>query len=111
MFKKIKNYLLVALAFTLIMSCESDDLTIPLVIEEVIPLSSGEADFSNYVALGASFTAGFTDGALFIAGQENSFPNLLANVFANAGGGAFTQPWMNDNIGGLLLGGTLIQCT
>ncbi len=109
MFKKIKNYLLVALAFTFIMSCESDDLTIPLVIEEVIPLSSGEADFSNYVALGASFTAGFTDGALFIAGQENSFPNLLANVFANAGGGAFTQPWMNDNIGGLLLGGTLIQ--
>ena len=48
--------------------------------EVVLPaLTAGTADFSNYVALGASFTAGFTDGALFNAAQENSFPNIISN--------------------------------
>lgn len=61
------------------------------------------------VSLGNSLTAGFTDNALFIAGQENSIPNLLAAKFALAGGGEFTQPLMNDNIGGLLAGGTRIE--
>lgn len=73
---------------------------------EILPeLNSGSADFSNYVALGASFTAGFTDGALFKASQENSFPNILAKEFAKIGGGAFNQPLMNDNFGGLAFGG------
>ncbi|MEO1032048.1 MAG: G-D-S-L family lipolytic protein [Bacteroidota bacterium] len=74
--------------------------------EDPLPdLTAGTADFSNYVALGASFTAGFTDNGLFIASQENSFPNIMANAFSNAGGGAFTLPWMSDNFGGLLLAG------
>ncbi len=72
-------------------------------------LTNGDADFSTYVAVGNSLTAGFTDGALFIKGQENSIPNLVANKFAMAGGGSFTQPLMADNNGGLLLGGTQIQ--
>ena len=72
---------------------------------ELPELTAGTADFSNYVSLGASFTAGYTDGAVFIAGQENSFPNILSKHFANAGGGSFTQPLMNDNTGGLLAGG------
>ena len=71
-------------------------------------LTAGTADFSNYVAVGASFTAGFTDNALFIAAQENSFPNIMANRFANVGGGTFTQPMMSDNFGGLALGGMRI---
>lgn len=85
-------------------SCEETESPIPE--QEVLPeLTSGSADFSNYVAVGASFTAGFTDGALFKAGQENSFPNILSQQFAKVGGGEFTQPLMNDNIGGLLIGG------
>jgi len=72
-------------------------------------LTNGDADFSTYVAIGNSLTAGFTDGALFIKGQENSIPNLVANKFAMAGGGSFTQPLMADNNGGLLIGGTQIQ--
>lgn len=106
-FNKYKNLCLMALAVTLVISCESEDYDIP--VEEEIPLTSGSADFSNYVSLGASFTAGFTDGALFQASQGNSFPNLLAGAFANAGGGEFTQPLTNDNFGGLLLGGVQIQ--
>ncbi|WP_430466970.1 G-D-S-L family lipolytic protein [Winogradskyella ouciana] len=77
--------------------------------DEPLPeLTVGSADFSNYVAVGASFTAGFTDNALFIAAQENSFPNIMSNKFALAGGGTFTQPMMSDNFGGLAVGGMRI---
>ncbi|MEZ4779990.1 MAG: G-D-S-L family lipolytic protein [Flavobacteriaceae bacterium] len=87
-------------------ACEEDDSA----MEEVqVELTAGSADFSKYVSLGASFTAGYTDGALFMASQENSFPNILSQQFAALGGGEFSQPLMNDNIGGLLLGGNLIQ--
>ncbi|MDH7445326.1 G-D-S-L family lipolytic protein [Aquimarina sp. 2201CG14-23] len=77
-------------------------------IDEAGVYSSGEADFSNYVALGNSLTAGFADSALYITGQENSYPNILSQQFALAGGGDFTQPLMADNAGGALLGGTQI---
>ncbi|WP_299244041.1 G-D-S-L family lipolytic protein [uncultured Aquimarina sp.] len=77
-------------------------------IDEAGVYASGEADFSNYVALGNSLTAGFADGALYITGQENSYPNILSQQFSLVGGGEFTQPLMSDNTGGALLGGTQI---
>lgn len=47
----------------------------PIVTPEALPeLTAGTADFSNYVALGNSLTAGFTDGALFQAGQNFPCP-------------------------------------
>ncbi|KOS07458.1 G-D-S-L family lipolytic protein [Flavobacterium akiainvivens] len=70
--------------------------------------SAGEADFSRYVAVGNSLTAGFMDGTVFRSGQMYSFPNLLAQQFALVGGGAFTQPSYADdvnNLGGLPLPG------
>ncbi|GAA3600432.1 G-D-S-L family lipolytic protein [Flavivirga amylovorans] len=89
-------------------ACDEDDKILP---EEVIlpELTAGTADFSNYVAVGASFTSGFTDGGLFKASQENSFPNILSKEFAKAGGGAFTQPLMSDNTGGILAGGNVVR--
>ncbi len=98
------KWLLILFIFGFI-ACEDDDDG--QVMEEVV-ITSGEADFSTFVSLGNSLTAGFTDNALFIAGQENSIPNILAQQFALAGGGNFVQPLMNDNIGGALLGGTPI---
>lgn len=79
--------------------------------EEVVVFEapdSGTADFSNYVSIGNSLTAGFTDGALFQVSQMRSFPNIMNNMMAPFGGGDFTQPLMNDNNGGLLLGGNVI---
>jgi lysophospholipase L1-like esterase len=94
-----------ALAF---IACETDDEMITG--NEPLPaLTAGSADFSKYVSIGNSLTAGITDAALFIASQENSFPNTLAKQFSLVGGGAFIQPLMNDNFGGLALGGTRIQ--
>ncbi len=100
----IKNNIkyLVVLALGLI-ACEPE---FDNPIEDAGTYSSGEADFSNYVALGNSLTAGFADGALYITGQENSYPNILSKQFALAGGGEFTQPLMADNAGGLLLNGS-----
>ncbi|HET7360390.1 MAG TPA: G-D-S-L family lipolytic protein [Salinimicrobium sp.] len=70
--------------------------------------TSGEANFSNYVALGNSLTAGYADNALYLTGQINSYPNILAQQFAKVGGGEFTQPLVADNAGGLLLNGQQI---
>ena len=93
------------LIITLI-SCDDTDDTIETGTKEpTIELITGTADFSSYVAVGASFTAGYTDGALFKAAQENSFPNILSQEFSKLGGNTLTQPMMNDNIGGLLFGG------
>ncbi|WP_130736914.1 G-D-S-L family lipolytic protein [Flavobacterium sp. J27] len=76
--------------------------------------SAGEADFSTYVAIGNSLTAGYMDGTVYKSGQANSFPNLLAKQFSVVGGGAFTQPSYDDDInnyGGLTLGGVPIAST
>ena len=88
------------------MACSED------IKEEVIaeaPLSKGSADFTKYVALGNSLTAGYSDNALFKAGQINAYPNLMAQKFAEVGGGSFTTPLTNDNVGGLLVGGNQIE--
>lgn len=100
MIKNFKWLLLVSLTFVACNSDIEDEGTL-----EEVPVVAGSADFSKYVALGNSLTSGFSDGALFKAGQENAYPKLMADQFALAGGGDFKTPFMNDNIGGLLLGG------
>jgi lysophospholipase L1-like esterase len=67
--------------------------------------SSGTADFSKFVTIGNSLTAGYADGTVYLEGQKNSYPNILAEKFSFVGGGEFTQPLVNDNIGGLTMGG------
>lgn len=96
--------LMLALGFV---ACDSDDDN-GSGGEAQIEVTSGDADFSTYVSVGNSLTAGYTDGALFAAGQQNSMTNILSQKFALAGGGAFTIPYMNDNIGGATLGGMQI---
>lgn len=94
----------------LFISCEDDDTTITTTPEpDPIVVTSGSADFSNYVALGNSLTAGFSDAALFRSGQEASFPNMLASQFALAGGGTFNIPFMADDLGGMTLQGNPIS--
>lgn len=97
--KNIKWLLLVSLTF---MACNSDDNDNT---PAEIPVVPGSAVFTKYVALGDSFAAGYSDNALFKRGQEGSYTNILAQQFVAAGGGTFTTPFMNDNIGGLLFGG------
>jgi hypothetical protein len=74
-----------------------------------VPVTSGTANFSKFVALGDSFTAGFSDQALFAKGQEGSTVSLLAKQFALAGGGSFTNPLMVDNVGGFSSDGVQLE--
>ncbi|WP_370390501.1 G-D-S-L family lipolytic protein [uncultured Winogradskyella sp.] len=111
---KYFRYLFITILALGVYSCENDTLEelrdrVDTSTEPLPELTAGNADFSNYVALGNSLTAGLTDAALFIAAQENSFPNILSQKFALVGGGSFTQPLTNDNFGGLALAGTRIQ--
>jgi len=92
--KNIKYLAILALG---LVACEPEFDT---PIDEAGVYTSGNADFSTYVALGNSLTAGFADNALYISGQENSYPNILSKQFALAGGGEFIQPLMSDDIGG-----------
>lgn len=96
-------FLLLAAMFV---GCSSDDNGNVVAEEEI---TSGTADFTTYVALGNSLTSGYSDGALFMAGQQNSIPNILAQRFALAGGGEFIQPMVTGNTGGLLFMGNVIQ--
>ncbi|TJZ60581.1 G-D-S-L family lipolytic protein [Sphingobacterium olei] len=59
--------------------------------------SSGtNADFSKYIAIGNSLTAGFADGGLYLEGQQVAFPNLIAEQLKSVGGGNFNSPFFSE---------------
>ncbi|MFI2741111.1 G-D-S-L family lipolytic protein [Zhouia sp. PK063] len=103
MMKNIKYYIIL-LGLTLV-GCQPE-FNDP--VEDGGNYASGTADFSNYVAVGNSLTAGYADGALYMQGQQNSYPSIIASKLEFAGGGEFKQPLVNDNLGGLLFNGTQI---
>lgn len=63
--------------------------------------SAGEANFSSYVSIGNSLTAGYMDGTVSRVGQSYSFPSQLARQFALVGGGEFTQPSYAEDVNNL----------
>lgn len=100
-----------AIATCLIISACSNEADNPPPLNSGTP-SAGNADFTNYVSIGDSLTAGYADGALYLLGQQNSFPAMLASQFNAVGGGAFEQPLLahdlqagiDGNLGALLIG-------
>ena len=108
--KKFKYIFIMALAASFTACDVNNELDeIPAEVVVFDNPTSGSADFSNYVSIGASFTAGFSDGSVFLAAQSRSFPSIMAQQMAAMGGGTFTQPLVSDNVGGLLLGGNQIS--
>ncbi len=89
----------------LLVSCDGqeDSLTDDRLEDNPVPTApnytSGSADFSTFVAIGNSLTAGYMDGALYNDGQANSIPAVMAEQFTAAGGGAFNQPDINSENG------------
>jgi hypothetical protein len=57
-----------------------------------VVITSGDAKFTRYISVGNSLTAGYADGGLYLSGQLNSFPSILAQQMKLAGGGEFPQP-------------------
>lgn len=105
MIKNIKWLFLVSLTF--VACSKNEEVTTDANSSDGLPLTSGSANFSKYVALGNSLTSGYSDGALFIEGQKGAYPALMAEQFALVGGGSFTTPFMADNVGGFKVGGTV----
>lgn len=106
------------IACAVISACSSSDNSTPP-LNSGTP-SAGDADFTTFVAIGDSLTAGYADGTLYLLGQQNSFPAILAGQFAGVDGGEFNQPLVADdltdpasiasgNLGGLVVGGNPIE--
>ncbi len=104
-----KIYILSAIFFGFaLVSCEPEFKN---PVDTEAKANPGQADFSKYVAVGNSLSAGYMNGTLHKSGQANSFPKLLADRMKEAGGGEFTQPYMDDDtkdIGGMVVGNTVI---
>lgn len=87
--KNIRLYLGIASMAVLAASCK------PEISRELEP-SKGNVDFSKYIAVGNSLTAGFADGGLYLEGQQVAFPNLLAEKMKTHGGGEFLTPFFTE---------------
>lgn len=59
--------------------------------------SSGSADFSSFVAVGDSYTAGYTDGALGVRGQQSGFAYIVAKQLGSVGNKGFNQPMVKSS--------------
>ena len=98
--KNLHRFIIIALSFSMALAAcdgQEDDLVEDRLTDFPAATgptgSAGTLDFSNYVAIGASLTAGFADAALYDLAQENSFPAMLHNSMTFAGAPAtFTQP-------------------
>ncbi|MEM0940143.1 MAG: hypothetical protein AAF600_11640 [Bacteroidota bacterium] len=103
--KRIVNNLLMSLFIWSFFVCSSeddiiDDWIADNTIEPPDSGTPGSLDFSDYLAVGNSFTAGFADGALYNEAQENNFANLLAGRFAQVDVNVvFNQPDINSENG------------
>ncbi|PST84170.1 G-D-S-L family lipolytic protein [Pedobacter yulinensis] len=78
---------LAAIAVLALASCKPE-------LADVSP-EKGSADFSRYIAVGNSLTAGFADGGLYLDGQKNSYPEIIGAQLKTVGGGAFSTPFFN----------------
>jgi hypothetical protein len=87
----MKKIIFLFLSLALLTSCKQK-------IDE-FSASKGSADFTKYVSIGNSLTAGYADGALYKTGQMNSYPSIIAKQFTTVGGGAFVQPLIETENG------------
>src|ERR1700710_507631 len=82
--KFLKQHLYIIAGLLFISACKPDIKT--------PQATHSTADFSRYIALGNSLTAGYADGGLYLQGQLNSYPSIIAKQMQTVGGGTFNQP-------------------
>jgi len=66
--------------------------------------TSGDADFTHYIAVGNSLTQGYQDGGVYEEGQENSYPSIIARQMklVNPDMDDFEQPMVNNTGSGYM---------
>lgn len=87
--KKYNNIKLLLAGLVLIASACKTEIDVP-------SASKGSADFTKYIAIGNSLTAGYADNGLYLAGQKNSYPNIIAQQMKASDGGEFKQPLFTE---------------
>ena len=93
--KAIKNIFLVIGAIGMLISCKPE-------IEMPAP-SAGGLDLSNFLAIGNSLTAGYMDGGLYLEGQEQSTPAIIAGQIREINPSlTFEQPTVPQNGSGYM---------
>lgn len=66
-------------------------------LQEFEPQKGTQADYTRYVAIGNSLTAGFADGGLYLEGQKVAYPNLIAEQLNWVGGATgFNSPFFDE---------------
>ncbi len=63
------------------------------------PYSTGGLDFSKYVAVGNSLTAGYADNSLYRSGQVASYPAMLSWSFSRLGPSDYKAPLLPGESG------------
>jgi hypothetical protein len=82
--KNFKHYILIVAGLSLLSACKPNI--------NVVKPSHANVDFTRYISVGNSLTAGYADGGLYLAGQQNSYPSIIAKQLQAVGGGTFSQP-------------------
>lgn len=95
----MKKYILSILTIGAIASSCSDKFEFDPEVGSTT-FTSGDANFTKFVSLGNSLTSGYADGALYSSAQSQSYPMIIATQMQLAGGGAFKQPLMPNDMGG-----------
>ncbi|MGK7393934.1 MAG: hypothetical protein ACNS62_05160 [Candidatus Cyclobacteriaceae bacterium M3_2C_046] len=81
------NCIFYILSFIFLAACEPE-------IESEFKTGSGSLDFNQYIAVGNSLTAGYSNSALYREGQLNAYPALIAKQLAEVKDITFEQPLM-----------------
>jgi hypothetical protein len=85
---RINNLMLAILIIGLAISCKPE-------IHDVPVPAAGGINLEEYVALGNSLTAGFSDGGLYLEVQQRSYPAILAGQITQINSSlSFNQPEM-----------------
>ena len=85
----IKNIIYITSAFIIINAC-NPEIDVPTPI-------SGTADFTKYVAVGNSLTAGFADNGWYAESQQQSYPYLISQQMYEITPSDFLQPDIPGN--------------
>lgn len=92
---------IIALALTGMWACQPE-------LNEFAP-TKGNADFTTYMSAGNSLTAGYSDGALYKSGQQNSYAAIIAMQMEAVGRtGDFKVPYIETEDGVGLRGANLV---
>ena len=87
----MKKILLICIAIVIGFGCQPE-LDVP-------EPRRGEIDFSNYIAVGNSLTAGVTNGGVYRDAQLSSFPAIIAGQFQEVEPINFEQPLLPEGNG------------